>query len=174
MSGQRTNTAWRVRKSVLGVTLFCVAMLGTMSPISAAPPPPLTQEEKAISGVWKLLRAEFVNLDGSTSLVPRLGDRPAGKIIYHASHHFCFFLTRAQDDPSPMPENGLSSYCGTWSIDPKTQTMSHQTEMANRPSEHSLLRKPHYEFRDGHYYLFPPFNPKEVKAYVLVFEKVSD
>ena len=173
--GRMAKAVWCFGRSLVGAGVLGAATLSPIAPASAATAPPLTPEERQIAGVWNLLSAEFTMLDGGAGPVPRL-ERPSGKVIYHPSHHFCFFITRAQDGTAktPTPEDGLTSYCGTWSIDPKTQTMNPQTEMDARPSQHSILRRPHYDFREGKYRLFPPFNPKEVKAYILTFEKVSD
>ena len=173
MNSRNSNAARRFRRWLTGAAVLGAASLGAGAAGHAAAP--LTPDERRIAGVWNLLSAEFTMLDGSTQPVPRL-ERPAGKVIYHPSRHFCFFITRVQDGTArtPTPEDGISSYCGTWSIDPKTQTMSHQTEMDVRPNQGRLLRRPRYELRDDKYRLFPPFDPREVKAYILTFGKVSD
>jgi hypothetical protein len=110
-------------------------------------------------GTWRLLSSTEVLPDG-TKRPYGFGVHANGYLMYDATGHMCAQVVNKdrptwKDPDHPTPEeiktafDGFGGYCGTYTVDEKTTTLTHLPEV---PFDPNLVGQPKprtYKFEDG-------------------------
>jgi len=109
-------------------------------------------------GIWRLVSVSIQDRTGARR--PYWSDRPIGLIIYTADGHMAAQLYDSRrprlgvpwESASPEAARtafvGLSTYFGTYTVDPQTQTVTHTVEGAMAPDWIGSKLVPAYRFLD--------------------------
>ena len=132
---------------------LCLLILGTVDAVSASPEKKKsdTPAREQLIGAWRLVSIETVRPNGEV-IYPYYGKHPEGLIMYDRSG---WMSVQIVSDPAPnipkansrdafvasSPEEkiaaaeGYYAYCGTWTLDASTSTVTHHVKQALYPGE---------------------------------------
>ena len=129
--------------------LFCCLTV-VLSQAQSTKPQSASVAEK-LAGAWRLVSIETIGPHGEVTY-PYYGKHPEGLLIYDRSG---WMSVQAVADPKPtVPKSasreeqlaapltekaaaidGYYAYCGTWTVDPKAETVTHHIQQSLFPGE---------------------------------------
>jgi hypothetical protein len=132
---------------------------------SGSEPLPLTAA--SLVGLWRLVRIEVRQPDGSITADPDLGPHPVGYIFYDSSGHMGVQIMnpdrpRWKSDNEPSPDEaklsiaGYDAYSGTYEVHPKEGYVVHHSEISLDPNGVGEDRKRKFEMSGNQLRLTPP------------------
>jgi len=152
---------------VLLIVVGLVASLGAQAPARPQSPSytPRGSLQDYFVGTWRLVLTENRYADGKAEPYPEYGPKGLGYLMYDRTGHMCAQLMHPsrpkwadEDHPSPAEAlsaiSGFASYCGTYEIVEKEQTMVHHPETAWKPGYvGTVQRRPyHLTSQDAFYF----------------------
>jgi lipocalin-like protein len=141
--------------------------------------------ERVLVGTWRLVSTEERLRDGSTRPYPDLGANARGNLIYAEDGHMCVALmnpTRpnwrndeehATDTEKISAASGFSSYCGTYKVDEKNQSILHSPEVSFFPNFVGTVQKRPYRLEGKRMIFSGVETTGAVERWTIVWEKVT-
>lgn len=149
-----------MKKSIVFLTCCFLAVL-----MSGSEPPSSTA--KAFVGLWKLVRIEVRQPDGSITSDPDLGPHAIGYIFYDSTGHMGVQLMNPdrpkwKSDDQPTRDEALTAvvgydaYSGTYEVHEREGYVVHHPEMSVSPNGAGQVYKRKFELKGNQLRLTPP------------------
>lgn len=149
-----------MKKFVVLLALCCV-MVGTLGS------EPSSASGKSLVGLWKLMRIEVRQADGSIAADPDLGPHAVGYIYYDTTGHMGVQIMNPdrpkwKTEGAPTPAEAMTSvagfeaYSGTYKLHERDGYVVHYPELSMNPNDVGEERKRKVEMRGNQLRLTPP------------------
>ena len=182
-----------MKRVLVVVAVLSVSLSAAAGPQAAKPAHAKTKAaaasdptgRKPFVGTWKLVSSTEVLPDG-TQRPYGFGVHASGYLMYDATGHMCAQVVnddrpKWKDPDHPTPEeiktafDGFGGYCGSYTVDPKTSTMTHLPEVPFDPDLVGSPKPRTYKFENGKliYNGADPYEGGGETHWTMVWERVK-